>query len=167
MSRNATLDMRRGYALVSIMLNHMPLGFRRQFTLVNFAIFDAAELFVLLSGFLVGMVWVKVEARHGRWTAQKRFLKRAVQVWLALIIGAVLPFAVVRLADVGVGGALQRTDGGKVAGVGQVVERAERAAVEVGAAGARWKCGERQGNPDPYQACVEVKGSGRVVTLSS
>ncbi len=38
---------------------------------------------------------------------------------------------------------------------------------EVRAAGARWKCGERRGNPDPYQACVEVKGSGRVVTLSS
>ena len=68
----------------------MPIGVLRNVTLSNFAVFDAAELFVLLSGFLVGMVWVKVEARHGRWTAQKRFLKRAVQVWLALVIGAVL-----------------------------------------------------------------------------
>ncbi|MEU6460895.1 hypothetical protein [Streptomyces sp. NPDC046976] len=41
------------------------------------------------------------------------------------------------------------------------------AGAEVHAAGARWKCGERRGNPDPYQACVEVKGGGRVVTLSS
>ena len=90
MNRNASLDMLRGYALVCIMLDHMPIGVLRNVTLSNFAVFDAAELFVLLSGFLVGMVWVKVEARHGRWTAQKRFLKRAVQVWLALIIGAVL-----------------------------------------------------------------------------
>lgn len=42
-----------------------------------------------------------------------------------------------------------------------------RGGAEVRAAGARWTCGERRGNPDPYQACVEVKGSGRVVTLSS
>ena len=90
MSRNATLDMLRGYALVSIMLNHMPLGFLRQFTLVNFAIFDAAELFVLLSGFLVGLVWIKVEAHEGLRAAQWRFLRRAGQVWLALVIGGVL-----------------------------------------------------------------------------
>ena len=90
MNRIAALDMLRGYALICIMLDHMPIGVLRNVTLSNFAVFDAAELFVLLSGFLVGMVWVKVEARHGRWTAQKRFLKRAVQVWLALIIGAVL-----------------------------------------------------------------------------
>ena len=90
MNRIAALDMLRGYALVCIMLDHMPIGVLRNVTLSNFAVFDAAELFVLLSGFLVGMVWVKVEARHGRWTVQKRFLKRAVQVWLALIIGAVL-----------------------------------------------------------------------------
>ena len=90
MKRIAALDMLRGYALVCIMLDHMPIGVLRNFTLANFAIFDAAELFVLLSGFLVGMVWVKVEAKEGQWAAQKRFLKRAVQVWLALVIGAVI-----------------------------------------------------------------------------
>lgn len=90
MNRIAALDMLRGYALVCIMLDHMPISVLRNLTLTNFALFDAAELFVLLSGFLVGMVWVKVEARHGRFAAQKRFFKRAVQVWLALIAGALL-----------------------------------------------------------------------------
>ncbi|WP_374633592.1 OpgC domain-containing protein [Paracoccus sp. (in: a-proteobacteria)] len=90
MNRIAALDMLRGYALICIMLDHMPIGVLRNVTLSNFAVFDAAELFVLLSGFLVGMVWIKVEARHGRFAAQKRFLKRAIQVWLALVIGAVL-----------------------------------------------------------------------------
>ena len=90
MKRIAALDMLRGYALVCIMLDHMPIGLLRNITLTNFTVFDAAELFVLLSGFLVGMVWVKVEARHGRGRAQLRFLKRAAQVWLALIVGAVL-----------------------------------------------------------------------------
>ena len=90
MKRIAALDMLRGYALVCIMLDHMPISVLRNLTLSNFAVFDAAELFVLLSGFLVGMVWVKVEAKEGQWAAQKRFLKRAVQVWLALVIGAVI-----------------------------------------------------------------------------
>lgn len=90
MMRITALDMLRGYALVSIMLNHMPLGWLRQFTLANFAIFDAAEMFVLLSGFLVGLVWIKVEAREGRLAAQWRFARRAGQVWLALVIGGIL-----------------------------------------------------------------------------
>ncbi len=89
MRRNATLDALRGYALVCIMLNHIPAGWARQFTLTNFAIYDAAELFVLLSGFLVGLVWVKVEAQSGRRAAQWRFLRRAGQVWLALVAGGV------------------------------------------------------------------------------
>lgn len=90
MRRIEALDMLRGYALVCIMLDHMPIGVLRNLTLTNFTTFDAAELFVLLSGFLVGMVWVKVEQRHGRRAAQWRFLRRAYEVWLALILGAVL-----------------------------------------------------------------------------
>jgi len=90
MNRIVALDMLRGYALVCIMLDHMPIGVMRNLTLANFTVFDAAELFVLLSGFLVGLVWIKVEARQGRRAAQWRFLKRAYQVWLALVIGAVL-----------------------------------------------------------------------------
>jgi len=90
MKRIESLDMLRGYALVCIMLDHMPLGVMRNLTLANFTVFDAAELFVLLSGFLVGMVWVKVEERQGRRAAQWRFLKRAFKVWQALVLGAVL-----------------------------------------------------------------------------
>lgn len=83
MKRLPALDMLRGYALVCIMLDHMPLGVLRGVTLTNFALYDAAELFVLLSGFLVGLVWIKVEAP--RW----RFARRAAQVWLALVVGGV------------------------------------------------------------------------------
>ena len=90
MNRLIALDMLRGYALVCIMLDHMPMGVLRNVTLANFTVFDAAELFVLLSGFLVGMVWVKVEERQGLRAAQWRFLRRAFQVWLALVCGAVL-----------------------------------------------------------------------------
>lgn len=90
MKRVLALDMLRGYALVCIMLDHMPLGYLRQVTLTNFALYDAAELFVLLSGFLVGLVWIKVEAEFGLRTAQWRFVRRAGQVWLALVLGGIL-----------------------------------------------------------------------------
>lgn len=89
MSRIAWLDMLRGYALVCIMLDHMPISVLRNLTLTNFVVFDAAELFVLLSGFLVGLVWVKVAGADGVTAAQKRFWRRAFQVWRALIVGAI------------------------------------------------------------------------------
>ena len=90
MNRILALDMLRGYALAAIMLDHMPVGVLRGYTLANFAVFDAAELFVLLSGFLVGLVWVGIEAKQGRRAAQWRFLRRAGQVWLALMAGGAI-----------------------------------------------------------------------------
>ncbi|MBU2959220.1 OpgC domain-containing protein [Paracoccus sp. 1_MG-2023] len=90
MNRIITLDMLRGYALVSIMVNHMPISAMRHVTLPNFSIFDASEMFVLLSGFLVGMVWRGIEAKQGRGRAQRRFLRRAFEVWRAMVVGALL-----------------------------------------------------------------------------
>ena len=88
MKRIAYLDMLRGYALVCIMLDHMPISVLRGATLANFTLFDAAELFVLLSGFLVGLVWTQVSTRDGTRAAQWRFFHRSLQVWRALILGA-------------------------------------------------------------------------------
>lgn len=90
MNRLIALDMLRGYALICIMVDHMPLSPLRWFTLANFSVFDAAELFVLLSGFLVGMVWLSVEQKQGVRAAQWRFAWRAFEVWRALIIGGVV-----------------------------------------------------------------------------
>ena len=90
MKRIAWLDMLRGYALVCIMLDHMPVSVLRGLTLTNFVVFDAAELFVLLSGFLVGLVWLKVQQEQGPGAARKRFWRRALQVWLALIAGSIV-----------------------------------------------------------------------------
>ncbi len=88
MKRIDWLDMLRGYALVCIMLDHMPVSMLRDVTLANFALFDAAELFVLLSGFLVGLVWKQVSDRDGVRAAQWRFLRRSFQVWRAMLLGA-------------------------------------------------------------------------------
>ncbi|MBU3029909.1 OpgC domain-containing protein [Paracoccus marinaquae] len=90
MKRLIALDMLRGYALICIMLDHMPISPLRNFTLANFSIFDAAELFVLLSGFLVGLVWLGVERKEGRRAAQWRFARRAFEVWRALVLGGIV-----------------------------------------------------------------------------
>ena len=90
MKRMISLDALRGYALVCIMLDHMPASALREVTLANFVVFDAAELFVLLSGFLIGLVWLNVEEKQGRGVAQRRFVRRAFEVWRALVIGGVL-----------------------------------------------------------------------------
>ncbi|MDB6179315.1 OpgC domain-containing protein [Paracoccus sp. Z330] len=90
MNRLIALDMLRGYALVCIMLDHMPVSGLRGLTLANFSIFDAAELFVLLSGFLVGLVWLSVERRDGLRKAQWRFARRAFEVWRALVLGGII-----------------------------------------------------------------------------
>ncbi|GGU73439.1 hypothetical protein GCM10010260_01450 [Streptomyces filipinensis] len=41
------------------------------------------------------------------------------------------------------------------------------APVQVRAAGAVWKCRERQGDPDPYQQCADTRDDTRLVTLTS
>ncbi|MQY34649.1 hypothetical protein SRB17_26190 [Streptomyces sp. RB17] len=44
---------------------------------------------------------------------------------------------------------------------------ASSATVDVRAAGSTWKCQERQGDPNPYQACVDTRDNTRLITLSS
>ncbi|MDP5307263.1 OpgC domain-containing protein [Paracoccus spongiarum] len=90
MNRLIALDMLRGYALVCIMLDHMPVSPSRKLTLANFSVFDAAELFVLLSGFLVGIVWQSVERKDGLRAAQWRFARRSFEVWRALVLGGIV-----------------------------------------------------------------------------
>ena len=95
MNRNASLDMLRGYALVCIMLNHMPRGALRQLTLTNFAIYDAAELFVFLAGWSIG---IATRTRDGtpepRWRSVVRMLARTVEVYRAQLTVMLLALAV-------------------------------------------------------------------------
>lgn len=41
------------------------------------------------------------------------------------------------------------------------------APAKVAAGGTTWSCQERQGDPNPYQECVDTRDSSRRVTLSS
>ena len=44
------IDFWRGFALLTIFVNHIPGNFFERFTFHNISIFDSAELFVFLAG---------------------------------------------------------------------------------------------------------------------
>lgn len=84
------LDVLRGSALVFIMLDHTPQSVLSSFTLSKLAFFDAAELFVVISGFLVGAVWVKIEDAKGPRAASRRFYQRSAELYQSYLVTATL-----------------------------------------------------------------------------
>jgi hypothetical protein len=82
--RDLRLDFFRGIALFSIFLDHLPGNVLAQFTIQSFMFGDAAEVFILISGYTAGMV-------YGRCLERPGFLIAAVRVghrlWLFLSKG--------------------------------------------------------------------------------
>ena len=80
------IDFWRGVALVMIFINHVPGSVFSILTLRNYAISDAAELFVFLAGcsmaYFVGAPGKRKPALH----IVARLLKRAFEIWRAQIV---------------------------------------------------------------------------------
>ena len=75
--RDVRIDAFRGLALVMIFFNHAPGNWMSGLTLRQFGFSDAAELFVLISGFTCAAVFGRVFDRQG-WRAGTRRLGRRV-----------------------------------------------------------------------------------------
>ena len=71
--RDLRLDFFRGLALFSIFVDHPPDNMVAQFTLQTVMFGDAAEVFILISGYTAGMVYGRAMKRQG-------FLIAAVRV---------------------------------------------------------------------------------------
>jgi hypothetical protein len=84
MTRQANaVDFWRGFALVSIFVNHIPGIFYERLTHRNLSISDSAELFVFLAGWSLGLL---VGSRKGQLTAARlasRLGGRALQIYAA------------------------------------------------------------------------------------
>ena len=63
-SRLASVDFWRGFALVTIFVNHIPGNILEPFTHKNFGFSDAAEVFVFLAG--VGVAFAYAEPGRNR-----------------------------------------------------------------------------------------------------
>jgi hypothetical protein len=88
MSRLKSIDALRGLALAVILVDHMPLSVLGTATPRNFALFDATELFVFMSGLAVAMVWGRAAARGRQAETAGRLVKRSGKIWTAYVATA-------------------------------------------------------------------------------
>jgi hypothetical protein len=81
--RDLRLDFFRGLALFSIFVDHIPNNVLARFTLQSVALADAAEVFILISGYAAGMVYGRAFDRQGPLLATARIYHRVWQLYVA------------------------------------------------------------------------------------
>jgi hypothetical protein len=81
--RDLRLDFFRGLALFCIFIDHLPNNILAQFTLQSVMLSDAAEVFILISGYTAGMVYGRAMERQGFLIAGVRVYHRVWQLYVA------------------------------------------------------------------------------------
>lgn len=89
-NRDLRVDFFRGLALWWIFTDHIPSNWIAQFSLRNFALCDATEIFVLLAGYAAGLAYGRSMDRHGWLFAAADVLRRAWILYIAHIFLFVL-----------------------------------------------------------------------------
>jgi hypothetical protein len=84
-SRDLRLDFFRGLALIFIFVDHIPENFLSYFTIQAVQFFDAAEIFIFISGYTAALVYGRTLALQGPLYATARILSRAWQLYVAHI----------------------------------------------------------------------------------
>ena len=84
-NRDLRIDFFRGVALWWIFIDHIPDNWLAQFSLRNFALCDATEIFVLLAGYAAGLAYGRSMDRHGWLFAGADVLRRAWVLYIAHI----------------------------------------------------------------------------------
>ena len=80
--RDARVDVVRGFALLTIFVDHIPRNAPALLTLHNFGFSDAAEIFVLLAGYSSMIAYGGLFQRAGLWTTLIRIAKRCGRIYL-------------------------------------------------------------------------------------
>ena len=84
LERDLRLDFFRGIALFSIFIDHVAWNsLLAQFTLQSVGFSDAAEVFILISGYTAGMVYGRAIERQGLLMAGMRIYHRVWQLYVA------------------------------------------------------------------------------------
>lgn len=90
--RVVSVDFWRGFALLTIFINHVPGHLLGRYTFRNFGVSDAAELFVLLAGVSAAFAYVRPFSPGARLRVAARIWTRAFNLYaahLALLMVAV------------------------------------------------------------------------------
>src|SRR6202140_2677116 len=85
MSRDPRLDFFRGVALIFIFIDHIPENILSYFTLEAVGFFDAAEVFIFISGFAAALAYGRRLIQEGALYATAQVLHRAWQLYVAHI----------------------------------------------------------------------------------
>ncbi|MGH6840595.1 MAG: OpgC family protein, partial [Methylocella sp.] len=91
------IDFWRGFALVTIFINHIPGIYFEQFTFRNVSLSDSAELFVFLAGWAMRKLVDGSRALPAKWLIL-RLETRASQVYVAQMVVAELAIALLAAA---------------------------------------------------------------------
>ncbi len=82
-NRDYRLDFFRGLALVFIFIDHIPDNIVANFTLRSFALCDAAEVFIFISGYTAALAYGPIFEREGVAMAFARIYRRVWQLYVA------------------------------------------------------------------------------------
>lgn len=81
--RDLRLDFFRGLALIFIFIDHIPGNIVAAYTVQNFGFSDASEIFIFISGYAAGLVYMRATRREGVLFASARVLRRVWQLYVA------------------------------------------------------------------------------------
>lgn len=104
--RDRALDLWRGFALVTIFINHVSGNVLESVTHKNFGFSDAAELFVFFAGYAAASAYFGKYLAGEKLAVSLKLLSRAMKLYtthLALVVlgGAVFAMGVLRTGDFG------------------------------------------------------------------
>lgn len=99
-SRDQSIDLLRGLALVSIFVNHVPENVLEPFTHKNFGLSDSAELFVLLAGIAAAFAYFTRFTPGRRLATCGRAVKRAGVLYVAHQASIVVGISIFALASI-------------------------------------------------------------------
>jgi len=88
------VDFWRGFALITIFIDHIPGIVYASYTLVNFSISDAADLFVFLAGWSLRLMADEGSRRRTTGDVVMRLFGRAFQIYTAQILIIMLAIAI-------------------------------------------------------------------------
>lgn len=102
-TRDRRIDFLRGIAVMGISANHIwPEGFyntQYDYKFGHLFAFDFADVFILLSGVVAGLVFFPVLVRDGPRQCFRKSARRARQIWSAQILCALTALPVILLFE--------------------------------------------------------------------
>jgi hypothetical protein len=94
LQRDKHIDLFRGLALLTIYIDHIHPNLLASFTLGRFAFLDAADIFVFISGYVIGLVYTRELWRGGFRACVNKAWRRCSQIYCWHLAGAGITFFV-------------------------------------------------------------------------